>query len=211
MMAQREYVRDFFNDPANNSAVWLRYFEAYVSMPNKAKDAQKFRELDCWYHALDVSRGYVTKAELLEIMKWKLTRGKMRPLLKKIEALTEDEVRLATYNGINAIRQSIDENSVKVGLEAISKPLKGVGPATASAVLAKWNIGVPFMSDAGLIAVNGTADYKISDYLSYYRGISEKVAQLNADGMSEHCWTAKQIEAVLHIVYCRFDLKVSVS
>ena len=81
MLAQ-EFVRQFFNDPANHSGVWLNNLNTYQSIPNKPKDAEKFKTLDHWYHALDVSRGYVTKAELVEIMRWKLTRGKMRPLMK---------------------------------------------------------------------------------------------------------------------------------
>lgn len=207
-MQPQEKVWQFFNDARNHSGVWLQYLNSYVSMPHKAKDMEKFRTLDLWYHALDVSRGFVTKAELVEIMKWKLTRGKMRPLLGKIEALSEEAVQLATYNGINCLRRGVDENSVKAGLEAISKPLKGVGPGTASAILAKWNIAIPFMSDAGLIAVNGRADYKIRDYLEYYRGICGKVEELNADGMSGRTWTAKEVEAVLHLVYSKFDLNL---
>lgn len=207
-MIAQQYVRTFFNDTTNHSAVWLQHLNAYQSMPNKAKDAQKFIILDHWYHALDIGRGYVTKAELVEIMRWKLTRGKMRPLLGKIEALAEEAVQLATYNGINCLRRGVDENSIRAALEAISGPLNGVGPATASAVLAKWNTAVPFMSDAGLIAVNGSTDYKMQDYLAYYHGVVAKVAQLNADGVSGRVWTAKEVEAVLHLVYSRFDLGV---
>ena len=191
-----------------HSGIWLQYLNGYVSMPNKFKDAQKFGLLDKWYHALDVSRGYITKTELVEIMKWKLTRGKMRPLLGKIEALSDEQVQTATYNGINIIRQSIDDDYVKAALDAIAKPLKGVGPATASAILAKWNHALPFMSDAGLIAVNGNLDYTTNSYISYYHGISRKVAQLNADGQTKRQWTAKEVEAVLHVVYSRFDLKI---
>lgn len=209
-MIAQTYVRRFFNDGANDSRVWLQHLNAYRSVPNKAKDSQKFRTLDLWYHALDVSRGYVTKAELVEIMRWKLTRGKMRPLLGKIEALDEAVVQLATYNGINCLRGGVDENSIRCGLDAISGPLKGVGPATASAVLAKWNTAIPFMSDAGLIAVNGYVDYKMNSYLSYYRGIGRKVAELNADGVNGRVWTPKEVEAVLHLVYSRFDLKITV-
>lgn len=207
-MINVDYVRQFFNDPAMHSGVWLQYLNGYVSMPNKAKDADKFASLDAWYHALDVSRGYITKAELVEIMKWKLMRGKMRPLLGKIEALSDQEVQAATYHGINSIRQAIDDNSIRAALDAIAKPLKGVGPATASAILAKWNHSLPFMSDAGLLAVNGKLDYTVPSYLSYYHGISAKVTQLSGDGQSKRQWTAKEVEAVLHIVYSRFDLKI---
>lgn len=201
-------VRTFFNDPQVRSDVWLSQLNAYVSTPHKAKDAQKFIVLDHWYHALDVSKGYLTKAELVEIMKWKLTRGKMRPLLAKIEALDDSLVQQATTNAINCLRGGLDEERLRSAFDALTKPLKGVGPATASAVLAKWNTTIPFMSDAGLIAVNGNTNYKWPDYLKYYQGTQAKVAQLNQDGVSQRMWTAKEVEAVLHLVYSRHDLRV---
>lgn len=207
-MMTQEYVRQFFNDPDNHSGVWLNHLQGYVSIPNKVKDTQAFVALDAWYYTLDVSRGYITKDELVNIMKWKLMRGKMRPLLGKIEALAEEDVQAATYNGINLLRQAVDDAHVRAALDAVGKPLKGVGPATASAVLAKWNTAIPFMSDAGLIAVNGNTDYTLAAYIKYYHGISLKVGQLNNDGKSSCIWTAREVEAVLHILYSRYDLKV---
>jgi hypothetical protein len=203
-----EAVRHFFTDPTIKSDVWLNQLNAYVSAPHKVKDSQKFTILDHWYHGLDVSTGYITKVELVEIMKWKLTRGKMRPLLAKIEALDEAVVQQATLNAINYLRGGYDEDQLRRAFDALTKPLKGVGPATASAVLAKWNTAIPFMSDAGLIAVNGNTNYTMNDYLKYYQGIQAKVAQLNQDGMTKRQWTAKEVEAVLHLVYSRYDLKV---
>ena len=82
-MKPQYVVKSFFEDQNNHSGIWLSYLAAYVSMPNKAKNAQAFAALDAWYHALDVSRGFITKEELVGIMKWKLMRGKMRPLLKQ--------------------------------------------------------------------------------------------------------------------------------
>lgn len=204
-----DHVRRFFEDPAMHSGIWLKYLNEYVSIPNKIQDAEKFGAVDRYYHALDVSRGFITKNELVEIMRWKLMRGKMRPLMGKIEALNDTDVQIATTNGINAIRQSIDDEHVKMALDAIAKPLKGVGPATASAILAKWNTMIPFMSDAGLIATGTKLNYTVTDYLRYYHAIIAKVAELKADGQTPgYSWTAKEIEAVLHIIYSRHDLRI---
>lgn len=207
-MMATDHVTQFFTDANIHSGIWLNYLTAYVSIPNKLKNAEAFLQLDSWYHNLDVSRGFITKAELVEIMRWKLMRGKMRPLLKQIEALSEEDVQSATYAGFNMIREGMSDGHLRAALDAITKPLKGVGPATASAVLAKWNHAIPFMSDAGLLAVNGKLDYTISAFIKYHQGISAKVVQLNADGQSQHQWNAKQVEAVLHIVYSRHDLKL---
>lgn len=174
-MQTQEYVRRFFNDPNIHSDKWLEYFQNYVSIGDRIGDSQKFSLLDIWYHSLDVSKGFITQSELVEIMKWKLTRGKMRPLLKKIEALTENEVQNASYQAINHLKTTINEQSIRSALEALSEPLKGVGPATASAVLAKYNHSIPFMSDAGLLAVNGKLDYTLASYVTYYQGICQKV------------------------------------
>jgi hypothetical protein len=201
-------VKDFFADSTQHSGVWLEYLNGYTAIPHKVSDAEKFALLDKWYHSLDVRRGFITKNDLVEIMRWKLTRGKMRPLLKKIEALTEQEVQLATYNGINCLRAEINDDHIRAALNALSKPLKGIGPATASAVLALWNHALPFMSDAGLIATGNNLDYTVPTYLKYYHTLTAKVNQLNTDGHTNRQWTAKEVEAVLHMVYSRFDLKI---
>lgn len=205
-----EFVRQFFADPTMHSGKWLEYYQNYSSIPHKSKNAQEFRTLDIWYHSVDVSRGFITQPELVQIMKWKLLRGKMRPLLGKIEALTELEVQQASHQAVNYLRAGINVNNVRLALDAIAKPLKGVGPATASAVLAKYSYAIPFMSDAGLLAVNGKLDYTSTSYMKYYEGISRKVEQLKNDGQSAHDWTARDVELVLHMIYSKYDLKVNV-
>lgn len=203
-----EYVRQFFHDPAMHSGVWVAHLANFKSIPNKVANAAEFAHLDYEYNTLDVSRGFITQAELVMIMKWKLMRGKMRPLLKQIEALTEEAVQTATRNGFEILKQSLDAEHIRKAVDAIAKPLKGVGPATASAVLAKYSSSLPFMSDAGLIAVNGNTDYTVKAYMAYYHGITAKCAQLNSDRQSKYLWTAKTVEAVLHLVYSRYDLKI---
>jgi hypothetical protein len=150
-----------------------------------------------------MSKGYITQPELVKIMQWKLTRGKMRPLLKKIETLSNHDVQNATFNGLNHIKNLINEETIVAALNTICEPLNGVGPATASAILARYNLSIPFMSDAGLLAVNGKCEYKIKDYRQYYKGITVKVNQLNNDKQSSHLWTTRDVELVLHLIYSK--------
>lgn len=85
---------------------------------------------------------HITTPELSKLMKWKLARGKWRPrLLGFVSALEEDVVKSASLKAFQAlpdISKAVTELTV----------LKGVGPATASAILAAYGPDVaPFMSD----------------------------------------------------------------
>lgn len=85
---------------------------------------------------------YITKSEISQLMKWKLSRGKWRPrLLDFVTSLSEEEVESASkkaFGSLPDLAKAISELTV----------LKGVGPATASAVLAAYAPDIaPFMSD----------------------------------------------------------------
>lgn len=66
--------------------------------------------------------------------------------------------------------------------------LQGVGPATASAVLAVAQPAYPFMSDEAMAAaVKGPLKYTAPEYVQLVEALQGKAAQLNADG-GEHAW-----------------------
>lgn len=85
---------------------------------------------------------YITTDELSKLMQWKLARGKWRPrLLSFVSSLDDDAVRDTSRQAFAALPDVS---------KAVSKltVLKGVGPATASALLAVYAPDVaPFMSD----------------------------------------------------------------
>ncbi|CAN0922008.1 hypothetical protein LINGRAHAP2_LOCUS32884 [Linum grandiflorum] len=83
---------------------------------------------------------HITTPELSKLMKWKLSRGKWRPrLLDFVSSLDEELVKSASEKAF----QSLPDLSKAISALTV---LKGVGPATASAVLAAYSPDVaPFM------------------------------------------------------------------
>lgn len=74
---------------------------------------------------------HLLAADLVLLVEWKLTRGKMRPnLLSYARSHSDDTVLEVTTRGFAAWRQG----SIKSAIDVLCQ-LKGVGPATASAIL----------------------------------------------------------------------------
>ncbi|KAI9201555.1 hypothetical protein LWI28_025273 [Acer negundo] len=116
---------------------------------------------------------YVTTAELSKLMQWKLTRGKWRPrLLDFVSSLDDSLVKSASEKAFEALpdlNKAVSELTV----------LKGVGPATASAVLAAYAPHVaPFMSDEAMEAALGNSkDYSLKQYLLFANKLLAKAKE----------------------------------
>ncbi|KAA0064474.1 hypothetical protein E6C27_scaffold255G001890 [Cucumis melo var. makuwa] len=133
---------------------------------------------------------YITTSELSKLMQWKLTRGKWRPrLLDFVSSLDESLVKLASQKAF----QCLPDIS-----KAVSEltPLKGVGPATASAILAAYAPDVaPFMSDEAMEAALGNSkDYSLKQYLLFANKLQEKAKELSLEGET---FTPSDVERAL--------------
>jgi len=120
---------------------------------------------------------YITTAELSKLMQWKLTRGKWRPrLLDFVSSLDEAAVNSASSKAF----QSLPDVSKAVSELTV---LKGVGPATASAVLAAYAPDLaPFMSDEAMEAALGNSkDYSLKQYLLFADKLQTKAKELSSE------------------------------
>ncbi|XP_004498943.1 uncharacterized protein [Cicer arietinum] len=133
---------------------------------------------------------FITTDELSKLMQWKLTRGKWRPrLLDFVSSLDNAVVKCASekaFESLPDISKAITELSA----------LKGVGPATASAVLAAFAPHLtPFMSDEAMEAALGSSkDYTLKQYLVFANKLQEKAKELSSEDAS---FTPSDVERAL--------------
>mmetsp|Transcript_16236 Transcript_16236/g.32920 ORF Transcript_16236/g.32920 Transcript_16236/m.32920 type:complete len:220 (-) Transcript_16236:422-1081(-) len=116
---------------------------------------------------------HLRREELGTVMRWKLKRGRFRPRLQAlVESNAEDAVKLASTAAFQALTRGDGGKPVPLqAAEAAVKELvvlRGVGPATASAVLTAYDPeSIVFMSDEALASVpslRGKKDYSLRSF-----------------------------------------------
>ncbi|CAH8319263.1 unnamed protein product [Eruca vesicaria subsp. sativa] len=117
---------------------------------------------------------YLTTSELSQLMKWKLSRGKWRPrLLDFVSFLQDSVVKSASekaFKSLLNISNAVKELTI----------LKGVGPATASAVLAAYAPDIAlFMSDEVDLSKGEKEDEKVKSSPGFNDAKSSKGASDN--------------------------------
>lgn len=109
-------------------------------------------------------------------MKWKLMKGSWRPNLQKfVDSLTDAAVATATAKALHCVAANDIDGAYKE-----ATVLKGVGFATASALLAAYNPSIPFMADEALTAVVGSTSYTKQEAAALRAACHAKAQQLAA-------------------------------
>ena len=130
----------------------------------------------------------LSKDDLVLVVGYKLTRGKMRPLMRFAEAMHDNEVRKASKAAIAAIPDA------RKACDALTA-LTGIGVATASVCLAAVDDRLPVMSDEALKAVLGEPEHaKKYDLDSYQRLLEACSAKAKTLG---GLWTPRAVEEAL--------------
>lgn len=191
---------------SNDKTAWQAHLDAYplrISQLGKDRlpDLERlFTELGPKIRSRRVA--HVTAIELVKIVEWKLTRGKWRPrLLDFAKAHNESTVVAATTTSF----RRLDEGDIAAALSNLTK-LKGIGPATASAILSAYAPEIcPFMSDeAAAVALPGVKlKYNRQEYERLSAALCAKSEHLNSteeaagEDKATHVWTASEVERAL--------------
>lgn len=174
-------------------------YEMVIAKIAKTKK-QDLNSLDAWYvnefSSSLQSQQYMTQLQASKLMTWKLCKGKFRPRLQKfIDELSDSDVKDATTKGIACLKSG----DTKAAFKHFTA-LKGVGPATASAIAAAYDGNYPFMGDEALEAVAaiiGKRVYTMPHYLEFKVLLEKKAAWLNEKSIGIK-WDAQRVQRCLY-------------
>ena len=182
---------------ADDCAAWAAALADYPACISRQPSALLHKR-DPWYRDELPARiaarpePFITRDELVWVVEWKMARGAWRARnLHLARANPPDEVEDRSRAAFAAVP---DERAPLKLLGA----LKGIGPATASAVLAAYRPDLyPFFDDVVAAQVPGlSADFTLTAYLPYAAALRARAARL-----ATHCpdqpWTAQLVGLAL--------------
>ncbi|XP_013786904.1 uncharacterized protein LOC106470874 [Limulus polyphemus] len=175
------------------------------------KGPEELINLDNWYQEQlkktihSRKDPHITHEELVQITKWKLIRGKFRPrLVDLVRINTETAVKQTSKKAFRKLP------NVTSAITALTT-LKGVGPATASAILtAAYPEQVAYMADESMLSTPGVEaiDYTLEEYLNYHEQIKTCCDRLNKKN-PEGKWTPHKVELALWTHYLAREMNPS--
>lgn len=169
-----------------------------IESASRKKGKGNLVNLERWYRSdlksaiLTRNPKFITGEELVQLVDWKLTRGKWRPRLLDFARGQDCDV---VQEISRAAFKLADDGSIEGAIKKLSE-MKGIGVATATAVLAAGNSSVPFMSDELMQTLLGKKDYTLPTYRTLLVKCAETVKELEASSAPkpDGGWTAEAVE-----------------
>lgn len=178
---------------SDDGRAWDRALASYPAVITR-QDVPKLPALDTWYRDelpqvfTERRLPFVTLDELVKVTEWKMYRGVWRaPNLVRVKANDPDLVVETMVRAMSHCPQPTKP------IGEIAK-LDGVGPATASAVLAALIPHVyPFFDElvAAQVPTLGAVKWTLGYYAQYAEQLRQRAAALGGE------WTAVQVERAL--------------
>ena len=182
---------------AEDCRAWAAALAEYPACVDR-QGSELLQKRDPWYREELPARiagraePFVTRDELVWVVEWKMARGVWRARnLHLARANEPDAVEEASRT---AFAGAPDERAPLKLLGA----LKGVGPATASAVLAAYRPDLyPFFDDVVAEQVPGlSGDFTLAAYVPYAAALRGRATRLAAS-CPEQVWTAQRVGLAL--------------
>eukprot|EP01038_Epipyxis_sp_PR26KG_P014503 gene14503-19470_t len=206
----------------NDENVWTNVLSRYLEAVEYVANAKNKPELiylnTFWMNGYspmvnERSPKHIDLDEVSNIMRWKLLRGKFRPLQKLVDSNEEELVKDVSRRAL----VFLDNGDWRESIKQLSS-LKGIGVATASAILAPISPSFcPFMADEVMEAVleSGKRDYNMKTYIEMQSCLVRKADLLgnnwNAEQVGRALWTNAILsvvtEAAGHIIMNKPNLK----
>ena len=151
-------------------------------------------ELDRWYRdelpaaIAERQLPHVTHFELVQLAQWKMARGVWRP--RNLALVRGNDPRLVSVTSATALSKAPHPTAPISGLSELA----GVGPATASAVVAAAYPGTyPFFDDlvAAQVPRSGPVTFTLAFYAKYAAAVRARAEKLGGS------WTPVMVERAL--------------
>jgi hypothetical protein len=177
---------------------WAAALAEYASCIER-QGSDLLAKRDPWYrHELprrlaERAQPYIRRDELAWVVEWKMARGVWRA--RNLHLARSNEPQSVE----SASRAAFDAGpNIRAALKLLGA-LSGVGPATASAVLAAGRPELyPFFDDvvAAQIPGQSVGEFTVKAYLSYAAALRERAERLAA-ACPEGSWTAQRVGLAL--------------
>ena len=164
------------------------------------------------HHRSRHSLSALTAAQLARVVEWKLARGTWRPrLLDFARAAKQADVAAAAAAAAKALESGGGGGgggNLGAAVDALCV-LRGVGPATATALLSAADPSIPFLSDEAGVAVLGAREYTRPAALRVTGALRERAEELSEKQQKDEekgvsppssssiDWTASKVERAL--------------